>query len=161
MRKTTLQPSQLVAASVLVVLSIVLAVLFVHIAATRPLTTLEGTLFQAISLLAGLAGSYLFGTQSAMRIARGMIKPHARSAFRRVLSLYKGLSRIGQQIERAKSAVSPEGQITPYDILEAMVEQQLLTVDDAVEDWRDLVPEEVEELQARLERGEPILRSQS
>lgn len=149
----------LVAAIVLVCVSIALAGAFAVVSAHRQLTALESTLLQGFSLLAGLAGSYLFGTLSATASARQLIRPHARSAFRRVLSLYQGLSRLAAQIDRARAAEPLDRQVTPYHILEAMVEQQILTVDDAVEDWRDLVPEEVEELEGRLKRGEPILRS--
>jgi hypothetical protein len=34
--------------------------------------------------------------------------------------------------------------------LEAIVIEQLATADDALEDWRDIVPEDVKELRGRL-----------
>ena len=36
------------------------------------------------------------------------------------------------------------------DRLESIVIEQIDTVDDALEDWRDIVPEDVEELRAKL-----------
>jgi len=34
--------------------------------------------------------------------------------------------------------------------IEAIIAEQLVTADDALEDWRDIVPEDVKELEQRL-----------
>ena len=94
------------------------------------------------SLLAGL------GRQSAREAAREIIKPHARSAFRRLLSLYQSLSRVATTIESSQSDESPEYPVIIAKI-EAIVVEQLNTADDALEDWRDIVPEDVKELGTR------------
>jgi len=126
----------------------------VFIASQRPLTSLENTLLQAFSLAFGIIGSFYFGKQSATDAAKQIIKPHARSAFRRLISLYESLSRVGVEIENSKNS---QYEAITIAKLEAIVVEQLATADDALEDWRDIVPEEVEELRSKLmtrrERG--------
>lgn len=140
--------------SLLILVAFIVAVLSVLIAAQRSLTALENSLLQAFSLAAGLIGSFCFGKQSATDAAKQIIKPHARSAFRRLISLYESLSRVVSQIENSKNGQSESITIAK---IEAMIVEQLTTADDALEDWRDIVPEEVEELRSKLttrrERG--------
>lgn len=119
----------------------------IYIATQRTLTSLENTLLQAFSLISGLIGSFYFGKQSAVDAARDIIKPHARSAFRRLISLYESLSRVGVEIENSKNSQSEPVTIAK---MEAIVIEQLATADDAMEDWRDIVPDEVEELRKKL-----------
>src|SRR6476660_1158590 len=122
-------------AVVLLGLSISIAIVFTVVASSRPLTPLEGTLLQGLSLLAGLAGSYIFGTISARDTARDLIKPHARSAFRRVLALYMSLSRLARAIDssgtQARARNEPDGGFTPFDTLQAIVVEQIATAGDA------------------------------
>lgn len=120
--------------------------LSIYVASQRDLTSLENTLLQVFSLALGLIGSFQFGKQSAREAAKDMIKPHARSAFRRLVSLYESLSRVGFEIEGSKQLNSPEVTIAK---LEAIVVEQLATADDALEDWNDIVPEEVAELKEK------------
>ncbi|PZO23617.1 MAG: hypothetical protein DCE89_09395 [Betaproteobacteria bacterium] len=123
----------------------------VYIATQRTLTNLEGAFLQGFALVAGLVSSFIFGRQSATDAARDIIKPHARSAFRRLMSLYESLSRVGAEIENAKT---PKGIVDSEIVLaklEAIVIEQLATADHALEDWSDIVPEDVSELRAKLE----------
>ena len=145
---------------VLVVVSIAVAVIFSLISMNRQLTPLESTLLQGLSLMAGFAGSYLFGMISARDTAQEIIKPHARSAFRRVLYLYTSLSRLARAIDRARASESdaPKG-FTHLDTLQAIVFEQIATAGDSLEDWRDIVPEDVAEVEGRLRRGEPLVGS--
>lgn len=131
----------------LICVAFVVAGFSIYIATQRTLTSLENTLLQAFSLIAGLIGSFYFGKQSAVDAARDIIKPHARSAFRRLISLYESLSRVGVEIENSKSNQS---ELVTIAKLEAIVIEQLATADDALEDWRDIVPDEVEELRKKL-----------
>ena len=133
---------------VLIIISLGVAGLFAYVATTRTLTNLESVFLQSFSLLAGLGGSFIFGRQSAREAAREIIKPHARSAFRRLLSLYQSLSRVATTIESSQSDESPEYPVIIAKI-EAIVVEQLTTADDALEDWRDIVPEDVKELGTR------------
>ena len=126
--------------AVLVLASVVVAVGFVYLATIRTFTSLENILFQTIALGIGLAGSFFFGRQSAKAAAREMIEPHARSAFRRLISLYDGLSRV------AKTITGTEDDEVKLKIIEAIVVDQISTADDALADWRDVVPEAVAEL---------------
>lgn len=139
---------------ILICAAFIFAAVSVIVASQRPLTSLENTLLQAVSLGLGLIGSFLFGKQSATDAAKQIIKPHARSAFRRLISLYESLSRVGVEIENSRGNQSEGITIAR---MEAIVVEQLATADDALEDWRDIVPEEVEELRGKLktkkERG--------
>jgi hypothetical protein len=131
--------------------SILVAAIFVLVAANRTLTPLENVLLQVFSLGLGLIGSYILGRESARAAAREMVKPHARSAFRRLLSLYRSLSRLAYAIQTARSSGNSDtNNFYILDKLEGIVVEQIATADDALEDWRDIVPEDVEELRAKL-----------
>ncbi len=124
----------------LVIASVIIASLFAYLATVRTLTGLENILFQVFALGTGLTGSFIFGRQSARTAAREMIEPHARSAFRRLISLYDGLSRM------AKTITGTEDDEVKLKIIEAIVVDQISTADDALADWRDVVPEAVAEI---------------
>jgi len=141
-----------IAAGVLIVVSIVVAIVFTAVSTDRALTALEGTLLQLFSLSCGLAGSFLIGRISAKSAARDLIKPHARSAFRRLISLFKSLSRVASEIDGAVGGNAGELK-SLVSRLQAIVVEQLATADDALEDWRDIVPEDVAELKAALTSG--------
>lgn len=134
----------------LVIFAFAVTGLSIYISSQRDLSGLENTLLQAFSLVFGLIGSFLFGKHSAQDAAKEMIKPHARSAFRRLISLYESLSRVALVIESATSSTSEHSSNVTISKLEAIVIEQLATADDALEDWNDIVPEEVAELRTRL-----------
>lgn len=137
----------------LIVLSIGVMILFSVVAKFRPLSGLESVLLQSFSLAIGLLGSFIIGRESVRNAARDVIKPHARSAFRRLLSLYSSLSRLATTIQEARPMnKSPFVESTVLDKLEVMVIEQIATADDALEDWRDIVPEDVDELRTKLEK---------
>ena len=135
------------AAAVLLLLGLGVSGFFVYEATARTITPLEGVLFQFFALVAGLTGSFIFGKQSARAAAREIIKPHARSAFRRLASLYLGLSTIARVIKAARNLRSDSVELAELD---GLVMGQLATADDALEDWRDIVPEELDDLRQRL-----------
>ena len=141
-----------VAATLLLLLCLGVSSFFVWEATTRSITNVEGVLFQVFALATGLMGSFIFGRQSARAAAREMIKPHARSAFRRLTSLYVGLSEIARIIDAARNLRSNDDQRLALAKLEGLVVGLVATVDDAQEDWRDIVPEDVEDLPQRLSR---------
>ncbi len=70
-----------------------------------------------------------------------MIEPHARSAFRRLMSLYSSLSRVAKIIE-SEELRDDETKIVA---IQAIVQQQIETADDALADWQEIVPKIVEE----------------
>jgi hypothetical protein len=136
----------------LIALSALISCGFVWVASHRDLTGLENTLLQVFSLGLGLLGSYILGKESARESSREMLKPHARSAFRRLLSLYKSLARLALAIEGARSGASQNQQaLIILERLDAIVIEQIGTADDALEDWNDVIPEELTSLKARLQ----------
>lgn len=134
---------------ILVVTGVAMAIVMVRTSADRALTPLEASLFQLLALGLSISGSFIAGRQSALRAAKDIIRPHARSAFRRVWSLYESLSRLAQQIQLFQDNEPPLEAERMLDVLAAMVTEQLATGGDAIEDWRDIVPEDV----AALERA--------
>lgn len=134
--------------ALLILTSIGILGLFNYVSTTRDLTYLELTISQILPLAVGLFGSYIFAQQSATKAGREIIKPYARSAFRRLLSLYMSISRVANIIEMSKNSKDSHGTL---DKVEVIVREQLATADDALEDWRDIVPEEVDELSRKIQ----------
>ena len=132
---------------VLIGLGILALIILVVIAATRDLSGLESVLLQIILLAIGSGISFFAGQQLVEKAA----KPHARSAFRRLISLYNGLSRAAKAIESSQSLKSDEDYQVLLARLREIVAHQLITADDALEDWRDIVSEDVKELKQDLQ----------
>ena len=121
----------------------------VYVSTNRSLTPLEGALLQFFILSVGLSGSFWFGRQSAMKVAREIIRPHARAAFRRLVSLYSSLSRVSEIIKSAELSESVEDYRIALARVDATVKGQIEMADDALEDWRDIALEDVDELWQR------------
>ena len=132
----------------LIAVSFLVAVLLVTLSFFRSMSPVEITLFQVFIFGTGLFGSYAFGRRSAWDGALDAIKPHARAAFRRVLAQYNSLYRLSERIEAFKEE-SPDPRL---DLIQALVDEQIATGKDAIEDWRDFVPEEIEEIENRRTR---------
>jgi hypothetical protein len=138
--------------TVVIVLAIVFSltfVLYIYFSSTRELSGLENVLLVLFSLLASMAASFFFGRYSAGEAAKEIIKPHARSAFRRLQSLYKSLSRVAKISGTALESTSPEDHKLALLRLESIATEQIAAANDALDDWRDIVPEDVEELEQR------------
>lgn len=134
----------------LVFLSLLVGGIFAYTATMRTLTSLESVLLQLFTWVAGLMGSFLIGRRSVTEAAREIIKPHARSAFRRLLSLYSSLSRAGIVIRNSQELDGADDHRIALGKLEMIVIEQLATADDALDDWHDIVPEDVAELRKKL-----------
>ena len=130
---------------VLVSVSLAFAAVMVFAASSRELSPLESSLFQAVILGGGLSGSFLFGRMSAMQAARDVIRPHARSAFRRVLSLHRSLYSLSVRIE----TLQEEGDDRRLEVVRAVVDEQIVAGGDAMEDWRDIIEDDVDEILER------------
>ena len=102
---------------------------------------------QILSLAIGSGVSFFVGHQSARKAAR----PHAKSAFRRLISLYLSLQRALNEIKSSQNTESHEDYQVTLAKLNVIVTEQLTTADDALEDWNDIVPEDVAELKQKLE----------
>lgn len=132
--------------TLLILFSIGISAILAYTATRRTLSGLESALWQIFVFAGGLAGSFIFGRQSAQEAAKEIIKPHARSAFRRLLSLYQSLRRAANAIESAQQSDSDEAHQVVFAKLEVIVIEQLAATDDALEEWKDIVPEDVREL---------------
>jgi hypothetical protein len=126
------------------------AIAFVILNFFRSMSPVENTLFQILISGTGLLGSYIFGRNSAGAGALDVVRPHARAAFRRVAALYSSLYRLSEKIEELKE----EGPDHRLDLIQALVNEHIATGQDAIEDWRDIVPEEVAEIERRSARND-------
>lgn len=128
----------------LICVSVAGFIIFANVAAERTLSTLEGVFLQALSAVTGFTSTFMFGRRSAREAAAELVKPHARSAFRRLLSQYQSLHRMAAII-----AAPPSSEMSDREKL-ARIEEiaitQIGTADHALEDWEDIVPEDVAEL---------------
>ena len=84
----------LLGSGLFILISVGLAITYIVIASKRTLTPLEGTMLQFFILSFGLIASFVFGRHSAKQAGKELIKPHARSAFRRLIFLYQSLSKL-------------------------------------------------------------------
>ena len=136
--------------ALLAIACVALVIFVVRVSSRRLLTPLESTLLQVVILATGVSASYLFSQRSARVAAEQIVKPHARSAFRRVKNLYSGLFQMKGLIDRHHEKPSEQDSSQVVDIIEAMVNLQVITVSDAMDDWREFVPEEVADLERQL-----------
>lgn len=136
---------------VLVAASVSLGALFTYVSSIRNLTSLEGTLMQFMTYGLGLYGSYIQGQDKMHENAKDLIKPHARSAFRRLASLYESLSKLAYAVRDSK-VIMAQNQLAllVLERMDGIIDGQISTADDALEDWRDIIPEELQELDSRL-----------
>ena len=132
-------------AAALIAAALLTAVWMGFAAFSRQLTSVENVLFQILMLAAGISGSFIFGRNSSLRAAREVIRPHARSAFRRALSLYKSLYGLSIRIE----SLQEEGRDPRLDLVRAIVDEQIVAGLDAMEDWRDIIEDDVDEILER------------
>lgn len=125
-------------------IAVTFAVVMVVVAARRPLSPLEALLFQLIVLFVGLGGglfgSYKFGQSSAAN------KQFARSALRSVMVLYRSIAGLHDYIGRRNPADYERSAILELLITQMDVAQS------AVADWRDIIPQDFEEVGESLEQ---------
>ena len=142
----------------LIIMSVAGFSAFAYVATTRPLTDLESVFLQVVSASTGFLGTFMIGRQSARNAAAEVIKPHARSAFRRLISQYQSLHRMASIITSSQSLRMPEQYKEVLARLGEIAITQISTADDALADWEDIVPEDIKELRQalssrRLRRG--------
>ena len=142
--------------ALLLIFSIVVSVILAYTATQRTLSGLESILWQIFVFAAGLAGSFIFGRQSARDAAREILKPHARNAARYLISLYKSILRAQSMasVGLLQDFESHEHYHIIHAYLRAIFTEQLATADDALENWRDILGEEVEDLIQKLQEGD-------
>ncbi|RKU29153.1 hypothetical protein C6497_07135 [Candidatus Poribacteria bacterium] len=119
---------------------------FVIIVAIRDLSSMENVLLQFIFLSIGCGVSYIVGKQSVEKARDEFLKPHARSAVRYLVSLYKSITRAAEVTESTQNFKSPENYNVIRAYLLGIFGEQLASADDAIENWRDILKEELEDM---------------
>ena len=119
---------------------------FAALSWSRAPTPFETVLFQVVILITGLLGSYIYGKNSAAEAARDVIKPQARSAFRRLFSMNRNLKSISAIISGMRRD-KPDQRL---DTIQFLVDAQIWTGQDSLADWSDIIPEYMKE----IERGQ-------
>jgi hypothetical protein len=143
----------------LAALGVILLVVDVVISTRRNATGLEVGLYNFITLVVSIGVSYRVGNQSAKAGAEDVVRPHGTKAVRRLRNLAGGLQDLGASVQQfrrqAKLERDPRGFARFFemmcDSLDLQVRTQIRTVADAMEDWRDVVPDEVR----RIEQAAP------
>lgn len=143
--------------ALLLLFSIAVSIILAYTATQRTLTGLESVLWQIFVFASGLAGSFIFGRQSAREAAKEIIKPHARGAARYLISLYKSIlrARAAASVELSQNFGSYEDYYVIRAYLIATFTEQLATADDALENWRDILGEGLEDLIEKLREDNP------
>jgi hypothetical protein len=156
----------------LIALSVVLAVITVvvgtvGIGPTEEPNRLAVSLLQGITLVFSTAGSFVLGKDASRQAAEEAIRPHAKSAFRRVRTLYQALGRLRSTTEieteylaECEGAGHEDGLIrldlalASLDKLRLICREQIATADNALDDWRDLAPDEVADIERAARQTE-------
>jgi hypothetical protein len=131
----------------LLLIGAALAVITVMVAVHSPPNALASGLLQAFTFIVALIGAYIFAKPVAEAAAKDVIKAHARSAFRRQVGLYRGLGRLIDEIDLQFTETADDNTKLKLKILRAMIVEQVGMSGDALSDWRDLVPEEVAQIE--------------
>jgi len=135
----------------LIALAVIVLLIVLYLSTLRSLSTLELLLFQLFILLVSLLGAYLFGINAKRKSEEWALKQYARAAFRRVLTLYRSLVRMAEFL--AREDTDEESSVDVRVILaslRATVLEQIGTLQDALEDWRDVIPSDVEDIEEKL-----------
>lgn len=146
-------------------IAVALQVVTMKLAFQKEPNPVAAGLLQCATLVFSGYGSVVLGKRYATADARELIRPHARSAIRRVVNLYEGTLRQREQVlasyeqleatafncETAERVVRLSDVQFALQPMRSMVTMQLITTNDAFEDWRDLAPEEVEAILSELE----------
>lgn len=120
-------------------------------------TNTETALWTFILFAVGIAVAFYFGKKSTAEAARDIVRPQAKAAARRLVTLGAGLAAIKAVLDRHRRAAQltadREGGDVPvedfnlaYDSIEIHIDLQKQMVVDALEDWRHFDPEIANEL---------------
>lgn len=129
--------------------------------AARPDSSgLEIVALQTLATVLGGWAAFRFGKSSAAAAASEMIRPHVRSAFRRILSLHMAQLRWLASIESRRevlcdcaegaSTVELSRVLDAFAMIEAQIGEHISTYNDSLEDWRDIIPDEIAALELQL-----------
>lgn len=135
---------------------LLLAVVTVVVALQDPPNSLAAALIQAVAIVLTIYASIAIGRSRGELARQREVDTHATSAWRRMRNLYGALGRqrdaINVQADRLAALIDDnrvdfEQVRTSLMALEYIVTEQIATADDALEDWRALIPAEVERLE--------------
>lgn len=148
------RPSGRVLGLVLLALSIVVIGYHVHVSTNRELSGLETSYFGLATTALGVLGTWLYSKEESETRAQQHFLPLARSALRRVVSLYGALDRVSLRIRDESERLRSQGDASPalqsaessLRLLEAVVQEHAATARDAIQDWGDVLPSESKDL---------------
>jgi hypothetical protein len=142
-------------AIVLGALATATVVLQVMVSRDRALTGPEVALFGGVALGLTIWATFLAARQTIEEAAQASIRPHARSALRRVVTLSGALDRLAALVDREKRQFVLETDDESFeailfatqarqslDKLAGVVQEQQASAKDAIEDWSDILPDE-------------------
>jgi hypothetical protein len=122
----------------------------VAVSTRKHATTLEIGLYNFIALAVGIGVSYWVGQRSAEKAAADVAKPHGLKAVRRLRNTAAALQDLSTAIDdyggrvhdlAMRKKLEPEYIELAFDSLTRQSVGPLRTVVDALDDWRDVVPE--------------------
>lgn len=123
----------------------------------------EQGLLQFILFAAGALLTWIFGRNSVRAEAESLIQRDGKKAIRRIVNLAAGIQDFGGVLERQATGViataNGDGMVTvttveaSFQALADHIPGQLRTLEDAIQDWRDIVPDEVAQLEAQAARA--------
>lgn len=129
-------------------------------ASEEPPSALNVALLEVISLVFTIVLAFLFGHLYSASAASAKLRAQGRSSFRHLLDLFSALQALGGSVAAERASLDDlalqRGDAIPHrevartlDVLEVQVLSQLWTASSVMEDWRDILPEEVESLEQR------------
>ena len=142
-----------------VVLLVVSAVLQAWSAVDRDMTRLEAALLQSVSIVLAAAASYVIASFSFRQSLHDALRLYSGPAMRRVFSIAVGLRGTVQVLQDRRAGLGEGGRRSVpnsevalmLDAAENMLRAQIQAAVDAIEDWKDLVPEEFAKIEEQLE----------
>ncbi|MEX2203820.1 MAG: hypothetical protein WD965_07005 [Actinomycetota bacterium] len=121
----------------------------------RALTGPEVALFSGVAFGLTIWATFLAARQSTEAAAQASIRPHARSALRRVVTLSGALDRLAALVNRERREFVLDKDEKSFDAilfttqarqsldkLAGVVQEQQAAAKDAIEDWSDILPDE-------------------
>ncbi len=140
-----------------------LFVLTVVVTANEHASELSKGLLQFIFFVAASGLAIDLGRQSLKEGTADVLKPHGLKAVRRIFRLGQAIGSFSGAIAMQRElmqrrAEEQNGTVEIFEVegafaaLEAHVTAQLGIVEDAIEDWRDVVPSEVEAIEERAKK---------
>jgi len=140
-----------------VAILVVVLIVSAWLATKRDFTPRESAVFQVLLLTVGSILALIPAALTAEDMARFVLRGSARSAFRRLLTLNRsialGVAAIEARREFLLSHVDHQTQTIPASMviqaLDGLADTLAMIpsgMEDAMEDWRDLVPREVERI---------------